>query len=82
MAKVSRRFVNETLWPEFQEISKTLQTYLSDVTERGVRKVIHQDSSEAAVVDERLRLACFLSYSSFVLTPDMRAHGLLSVTVV
>ena len=52
MAKVSKRFVNETLWPEFQEISETLQRYLSDVTERVVRQVIHQDSSEAVVVDE------------------------------
>ncbi len=56
MAKVSRSFVNETLWPEFQEISGTLQTYLSDVTERVVRQVIHQDSSEAAVVDEPKQL--------------------------
>jgi hypothetical protein len=52
MAKVSMRFVGETLWPEFQEISATLQKYLSDVTDRVVGQVIHQDSSEAAVVDE------------------------------
>jgi hypothetical protein len=52
MAKVSRRFVDETLWPEFQEISDTLQKYLAEVTERVVREVIHQDSSEAVVVDE------------------------------
>ena len=56
MAKVSRSFVNETLWPEYQEISGMLQTYLSDVTERVVRQVIHQDSSEAAVVDEPKQL--------------------------
>ena len=52
MARVSKRFVDETLWPEFKEISKTLQTYLSDVTDRVVREVIHSDSSDAEVVEE------------------------------
>ena len=52
MARVSRRFVRETLWPEFQEISETLRAYLSEVTDRVVSQVIHQDSSEAKVVQE------------------------------
>ena len=56
MATVSKRFVDETLWPEFQELSETLRTYLSEVTERVVSLVIHQDSSEADVVDELLEL--------------------------
>ena len=42
MAKVSKRFVDETLWPEFQEISETLRTYLSDVTDRVVRQVMRE----------------------------------------
>ena len=36
MAKVSKQFVNETLWPEFQELSKTLRSYLDDVTDRVI----------------------------------------------
>ncbi len=52
MARVSKRFVDETLWPEFQAFSETLRTYLSEVTERVVSQVIHQDSSEAAVVEQ------------------------------
>jgi hypothetical protein len=52
MARVSRRFVLETLWPEFQEISETLRSYLSEVTDRVVSQVIYQDSSEAKVVQE------------------------------
>jgi len=52
MAKVPRRFVDETLWPEFQELSDTLKSYLSEVTERVVSRVIHADSSEADVVTE------------------------------
>lgn len=52
MAKVSKGFVDETLWPEFEEINRTLQTYLAEVTDRVVHQVIHQDQSEAEVVKE------------------------------
>jgi hypothetical protein len=52
MVKVSRRFVQETLWPEFQEISATLHTYLQEVTNRVVASVLHGDDSEAAEVEE------------------------------
>ncbi len=51
MARVSKRFVDETLWPEFAEISQTLGSYLSEVTDRVVHKVIHGDSSEAEVIE-------------------------------
>jgi hypothetical protein len=57
MAKVSKGFVDETLWPEFQEISETLQAYLSEITDRVVSQVIHQDSSEAAVVRQPKQLS-------------------------
>lgn len=56
MARVSKRFVDETLWPEFQEIAKTLEVYLSEITDRVVSRVIHQDSSEADVVGERAQI--------------------------
>lgn len=56
MARVSKRFVDETLWPEFQEISDSLQTYLSEVTERVVSQVIYRDSSDAEVVDDPAQL--------------------------
>jgi uncharacterized surface anchored protein len=52
MARVSKSFVDTTLWPEFREISETLRSYLSDVTDRVVRQVIHQDSSEAEVIEK------------------------------
>ena len=57
MVKVPRRFVNETLWPEFLEFSAMLRSYLSEVTERVVSQVICQDSSEAEVVDEHKQLS-------------------------
>ena len=52
MARLPKRFVDETLWPEFTQISETLQSYLSEVTDRVVHEVIHGDSSEAEVVRE------------------------------
>lgn len=56
MVQVSKRFVDETLWPEFEEISKVLNEYLSNVTGRVISEVLHGDSSEAAIVEEPRQL--------------------------
>ena len=47
MLKVPKSFVDETLWPEFQELSRTLRAYLDEITEKVIRESIHGDSSEA-----------------------------------
>ena len=52
MAKVPARFVDETLWPEFESLWSELQTWLSEATARVVRVVTEQDGGEAEVVDE------------------------------
>jgi len=52
MAKVPKGFVDETLWPEFQELNDTLRRYLDDVTDRVVSEGIYADSSEAEVVSD------------------------------
>lgn len=49
MVQVSRKFVEETLWPEFQELDKILHAYLSETTERVIREGLDADSSEAEV---------------------------------
>jgi hypothetical protein len=56
MAKVSKRFVNETLWPEYEQLSSVLQTYLNDITERVIKEAIHKDTSEATEIAEPARL--------------------------
>lgn len=56
MARVSARFVDETLWPEFLQIHAVLTSYLDDVTNRVLTQVIHGDVSEAAVVSEPAQL--------------------------
>jgi tRNA nucleotidyltransferase (CCA-adding enzyme) len=57
MVKVPQRFVDETLWPEFQQIDAALQAYLDEVTDRIIAETIHRDSSEAAEVAEPPKLA-------------------------
>ncbi len=54
MAWVPERFLDETLWPEYQELSKVLRAYMEDVTTRVISQTIHKDVSDAA---ERRELA-------------------------
>lgn len=50
MVRVPRSFVNETLWPEFLELSKVLQTYLDEVTERVISSAIHETEGEEEII--------------------------------
>jgi len=43
MAKISRRFVHETLMPEFDQLHSTLMAYLHEVTERVIHQVWEVD---------------------------------------
>jgi len=54
MAKVSERFVEETLWPEFRELDNTLRTYLDEITDRVIREGIYSDTSEAEIMKESI----------------------------
>lgn len=47
MVRVTRRFVDETLWPEFQELDATLLDYLRQVTQRVIREAIFHDTTDA-----------------------------------
>jgi hypothetical protein len=52
MANVSKTFVDETLWPEFQELNKTLKSYIEEITNKVISETIHADNSEAEVVQQ------------------------------
>ena len=52
MVKVSASFVDETLWPEFQELNKTLRTYLDEVTNNIISKAVHSNNTDAEVVQQ------------------------------
>ena len=49
MARVSRRFVQETLWPEFEEFSRVLQSHLSEVTDRIIGQAVSPESQDEEV---------------------------------
>jgi len=48
MLRVPKRFVDQVLWPEFQELNTALMQYLNEVTTRVIREEVHGDTSEAA----------------------------------
>ena len=54
MIRVPRAFVDQVLWPEFQELNKALTQYLNEVTIRVIRDEVHRDTSEAAEVGRAL----------------------------
>lgn len=47
MARISSRFVDETLWPEFQQLQKTLSAYFDEQTRRIIEEALHADAGEA-----------------------------------
>jgi hypothetical protein len=47
MLKVSKRFVDQTLWPEFTAIGAELRSYLQTVTDRVIREALDASSGEA-----------------------------------
>ncbi len=49
MARVPKRFVDEILWPEFQQLNQTLSDYLAEVTARVIAESIEADASEVEI---------------------------------
>jgi len=52
MLRVPRAFVDQVLWPEFEELDRALAQYLNEVTNRIIRDEVHRDISEAAEVKQ------------------------------
>jgi len=52
MLHATPQFVDEVLWPEFEKLSETLESYLCQVTERVIAEAVHADQSDAAVAKE------------------------------
>ena len=46
MARVPKHFLDDTLWPQFVQLSDELQRYLSEVTDRVIAKAVHDDVTE------------------------------------
>ena len=56
MAELSKRFVDETLWPEYLQLSTVLDDYLEEVTDRIISESVFTDTSEAETREEPARL--------------------------
>ena len=54
MLRVPKGFIDQVLWPEFQELNKALTQYLNEVTTRVIREEVHRDTSEATEVPQAL----------------------------
>ena len=70
MVQVPKRFVDETLWPEFQKINSELNAYLQEVTDRVVKQVLHEDASDAVVVERPLEIEIYADRSSNTGKPE------------
>jgi len=56
VAKVQQSFLDKTIWPEYQALSKVLKEYISNITEKVIHDHIFKDASEATVMDEPKQL--------------------------
>ena len=54
--RAPKSFVDQVLWPEFEELSAALTAYLSGITERVIREEVHGETGEADEVDEPRRI--------------------------
>ena len=57
VAKVPASFVDQTLWPEFQQFSEVLKTYLDAVTDRIIGQALGADTSDAPQRSDDARAA-------------------------
>ena len=55
MLKVPKGFVDQVLWPEFEQLNAALVQYLNAVTLRVIREEVHRDASEAPETQTTLR---------------------------
>ena len=54
--KAPSNFIEQVLWPEFEELSAALTAYLSEITEKVIREEVHGETGEADEVDEPRRI--------------------------
>ena len=56
MLKGPKSFIEEVLWPEFQELNAALVAYLSEITDKVIREEVHKDTGEAEELDEPIKI--------------------------
>jgi hypothetical protein len=56
MTKAPKSFIEQVLWPEYQQLNAALLAYLSEITEKVIREEVHGETGEAEEVDEPTRI--------------------------
>ncbi len=56
VVKAPRSFIDQVLWPEFQDLNAALSAYLSEITEKLIREEVHGETAEAEERDEPKQL--------------------------
>ncbi len=54
--RAPKSFVEQVLWPEFEELNAALIAYLSEITERVIREEVHGETGDVDEVDEPRRI--------------------------
>ncbi|MFT6582025.1 MAG: hypothetical protein ACJAU6_002466 [Alphaproteobacteria bacterium] len=54
--RAPKSFIDQTLWPEFEELSAALTDYLAEITEKVIREEVHGETGDADEVDEAPRI--------------------------
>lgn len=57
MLKIKRRFLDETFWPQFKELSAELGKHLDEVARTVIEEAVHRDLSEVKEQAEPKQLA-------------------------
>jgi hypothetical protein len=52
-----KSFIDQVLWPEFEELSTALTAYLSEITERVIREEVHGETGDADEIEEPRRIS-------------------------
>jgi hypothetical protein len=54
MVRAPERFIDDVLWPEYQEMAEILMDYLDEVTTGVIEDVLGQQDTDADVVSGEL----------------------------
>jgi len=54
MVRVPKSFVDDVLWPQYEELSKALTQYLDEATAKIISEEVHQDTTEAQEIVQLL----------------------------
>lgn len=52
MLNGAKTFIEQVLWPEFQELNSALVAYLSEITEKVIGEEVHRDTGDAEEISE------------------------------